>query len=77
MAVLLLTLDTALQRGLLAGIVGQLVFVVVLESPVSLRILGGEAPRQAFEGHFTSGAAPFLWALGSGIGAGVACYYLL
>lgn len=53
--------------ALLAAVLGQLVFVVILELPVSLRVLAGQAPLAALTEHFGQGAPLFLRALLAGV----------
>lgn len=52
--------------AMMAAVLGQLVFVVVLELPVSLRVLAGQAPLPALTEHFSQGAPLFLRALLAG-----------
>jgi hypothetical protein len=49
-----------------AAVLGQLVFVVILELPVSLRVLAGQAPLAALTEHFSQGAPLFLRSLLAG-----------
>lgn len=63
---------TTLQTYLLAAVVGQFVFVLVLELPVPLAVLvGGREPLAALTAHFGQGAPLFLRALLMGLGAAV------
>jgi hypothetical protein len=50
-----------------AAVLGQLVFVVILELPVSLRVLAGQEPLEALTEHFSQGAPLFLRALLAGV----------
>jgi hypothetical protein len=51
-----------LATGLLAAVAGQLVFVLVLELPVSLGVRAGGDPLQTLASHFGRGLPLFLWA---------------
>lgn len=52
--------------AMMAAVLGQLVFVLILELPVSLRVLAGQAPLAALTEHFSQGAPLFLRALLAG-----------
>ena len=62
--------------ALMAAVLGQLVFVVILELPVSLRVLAGQEPFSALTEHFGQGGPLFLRALVAG-GATAALVILL
>ncbi len=48
------------MTSLLAAVLGQLVFVLLLELPVSLEVLAGKDPLQALTDHFGQGGPLFL-----------------
>ena len=52
---------------MMAAVLGQLVFVVILELPVSLRVVAGQEPLAALTEHFSQGAPLFLRALLAGL----------
>ena len=54
-------------NAMMAAVLGQLVFVVILELPVSLRVLAGQEPLEALTEHFSQGAPLFLRALLAGV----------
>jgi hypothetical protein len=58
---------TLVATGLLAAVVGQLVFVLVLELPVSLGVRAGGDPLQTLGAHFSQGAPLFLRAAVAGL----------
>jgi hypothetical protein len=62
--------------GLLAAILGQLVFVLMLELPVSLEVMRGKDPLEALTEHFGQGGPLFLRAAGGGIATGVLVFLL-
>jgi hypothetical protein len=59
--------DALVLKSALAAVVGQLIFVIVLELPVSLAAVAGEAPYAALERHFSQGGALFLRAAALGV----------
>jgi hypothetical protein len=65
---LLLPIDTVAQQWLLATMIGQLVYVLVLEGPVSLGILAGKNPVEVLATHFGQGTPLFQRSLLAGIG---------
>lgn len=75
---LVLTLSTAplLGAGLLAAVAGQLVFVLVLELPVSLAVRAGGDPLESLSGHFQQGGPLFLRAGLAGLGTAAAILLL-
>ncbi|MEM8659563.1 MAG: hypothetical protein AAGF35_01650 [Pseudomonadota bacterium] len=54
-------------NSLLAAALGQFVFVLILELPVSLRVIAGQGPLTALTEHFSQGAPLFLRALLFGV----------
>lgn len=58
---------TTSQQWLLATMLGQLVYVLVLELPVSLGILAGKNPLEVLSTHFGQGAPLFQRSLLAGI----------
>lgn len=63
--------SSIVASSLLASALGQFVFVLVLELPVSLRVLAGETPLNALTAHFSQGAPLFAKALVLGITTGL------
>lgn len=61
--------------SLLAAVMGQFVFVLILELPVSVGVLRGGGPWEVLGSHFGQGAPLFLGALVAG--AGVAALVLV
>ncbi|MEH6588915.1 MAG: hypothetical protein V7746_01595 [Halioglobus sp.] len=59
------------MTGLLAAVLGQIVFVLILELPVSVEVMRGKAPLAAITGHFEQGGPLFLRAALGGIGTAV------
>ena len=53
--------------SLLAAVLGQFVFVLILELPVSVSVLRGGDPWEALGSHFGQGASLFLGALIAGL----------
>lgn len=62
--------------GLLAAVLGQLVFVVMLELPVSLEVMTGKNPLAALTAHFGQGGPLFLRAAMGGAGTAVMVFLL-
>jgi hypothetical protein len=60
---------TLLEAGLLAAVVGQLVYVLVLELPVSLGIRAGRDPLETLASHFGQGRPLFRRAGLAGVAA--------
>ena len=52
--------QSLVMTGLLAAVAGQLVFVLILELPVSIGVLGGADPLAALTEHFGQGGPLFL-----------------
>jgi hypothetical protein len=55
------------MTSLLAAVAGQLVFVLILELPVSIRVLAGAGPLEALTAHFGQGGPLFLRAAIGGV----------
>lgn len=64
------------MTSLLAAVLGQLVFVLMLELPVSVEVIAGKAPLPAITDHFEQGGALFLRAALGGVGAAVLVFLL-
>jgi hypothetical protein len=62
--------------GLLAAIVGQLVFVLMLELPVSLEVMTGKDPLEALTEHFSQGGPLFLRAAIGGVATATLVFLL-
>lgn len=71
---------TRVEAGLLAAVLGQLVYVLVLELPVSLGILAGRDPLDTLASHFGQGRPLFRRAGLAGVAAALltalACWLL-
>jgi len=67
----LLPIETLAQQWLLATMMGQLVYVLVLEGPVSLGILAGKNPLEVLAKHFGQGKPLFQRSLLAGIASGL------
>ncbi len=65
------SLHTLGQPFLLASIIGQFAYVLVLELPVSIGILAGKNPLEVLSQHFAQGKPLFLRSLLAGISSGV------
>lgn len=63
-------------NGLLAAILGQLVFVLMLELPVSVEVMMGKDPLQALTAHFSQGGPLFLRAAIGGVGTAILAFLL-
>ncbi len=74
---LCLPLDNFARECLFATCIGNLVYVLVLEGPVSLRIRNGENPLDVIINHFSQGAALFKRSLYWGIAAGFITLWIL
>jgi hypothetical protein len=61
--------DSIAMVSLLAAVVGQLVFVLTLELPVSIEVVTGKAPLAAITDHFEQGVPLFLRAGLAGVAA--------
>jgi hypothetical protein len=68
--------QTLVTTSLLAAVAGQLVFVLLLELPVSLGVLAGREPLQSLTEHFGQGGPLFLRAAAGGV-ATAALVFLL
>ncbi|MEE4147092.1 MAG: hypothetical protein V2I26_19970 [Halieaceae bacterium] len=62
--------------GLLAAVIGQFVYVLVLELPVSLGVMAGRDPLETLATHFGQGRPLFLRATLAGIAAAVLVFLL-
>jgi hypothetical protein len=64
------------MSALLGAVVGQFVFVLILELPVSVEVIAGKAPLAAITDHFEQGGPLFLRAALGGIVAAVLVFLL-
>lgn len=64
------------STGLLAAVLGQLVFVLMLELPVSVEVITGKEPLAALTAHFGQGGPLFLRAVLGGAGTAVLVFLL-
>ena len=62
--------------ALLAAILGQLVFVLMLELPVSVEVMMGKDPLEALTTHFSQGGPLFLRAAIGGVGTAILTFLL-
>jgi hypothetical protein len=77
MLVLLVTGDHSLVlTSLLAAVIGQFVYVLVLELPVSLGVMAGRDPLEVLGTHFAQGRPLFLRATLAGITTAVLVFLL-
>ena len=68
--------DSIAMTSLLAAVLGQLVFVLLLELPVSVEVMRGKDPLSALTTHFEQGGPLFLRAGLGGIGTAVVVFLL-
>jgi len=68
MAALCLDRQSVVTTGFLAAVAGQLVYVLILEFPVSLAVRSGAEPLAALTHHFGQGGKLFLRATVAGLG---------
>jgi hypothetical protein len=61
--------QTLVLTSVLAAVLGQLVYVLILELPISLGILAGREPLATLTEHFGQGGPLFLRATIAGVGA--------
>jgi hypothetical protein len=64
------------MTGLLASVVGQFVFVLMLELPISVEVVAGKEPLAAITDHFKQGGPLFLRAGLGGVAAAVLVFLL-
>ena len=64
------------MTSLLAAVVGQLVFVLMLELPISVEVIAGKAPLAAITDHFSQGGPLFLRSALGGIAAALLVFLL-
>lgn len=74
---LLLPIQSTGQQWLLATLLGKLVYVLVLEGPVSLGILAGKNPLEVLGKHFGQGKPLFQRSLLAGVASGLLVVALL
>jgi hypothetical protein len=70
-AALCLNLQSPIYTSFLAAVAGQLVYVLILEFPVSLAVMAGADPLAALTRHFGQGGPLFLRATAAGLGTAV------
>jgi hypothetical protein len=70
------TTGSIVMTGLLASVVGQFVFVLMLELPISVEVIAGKVPLAAITDHFEQGAPLFLRAALGGVGAAVLVFLI-
>lgn len=68
--------QTLVLTSVLAAVLGQLVYVLILELPISLGILAGREPLATLTDHFNQGGPLFLRATIAGVGAAVLVFLL-
>lgn len=68
--------DSIAMTSLLAAVLGQLVFVLLLELPISVEVMRGKDPLAALTAHFEQGGSLFLRAGLGGIGAAALVFLL-
>ena len=68
--------DSIAMTSLLAAVLGQFVFVLMLELPVSVEVMRGEDPLVALTAHFKQGGSLFLRAGLGGIGTAALVFIL-
>lgn len=68
--------QTLVLTGVLAAVLGQLVFVLILELPVSLGTLAGREPLATLTAHFGQGGPLFLRATVAAVGAAALVFLL-
>ena len=68
--------DSIAMTSLLAAVLGQLVFVLILEFPVSVEVIRGKDPLAALTTHFEQGGPLFLRAGLGGIGTAALVFLL-
>ena len=67
---------TLVLTSLLAAVIGQFVYVLVLELPVSLGVMAGREPLETLGSHFAQGGPLFLRATLAGVAAAVLVFLL-
>lgn len=72
---LLITSPSLLTTSLLAAVIGQLVYVLILELPVSFGVMAGGAPLVVLTTHFSQGGPLFIRATLAALAAAAAVFF--